>query len=163
MNMKLVINLVVLMFTMMLGIHTANAANDVPLVEPGPISLPANKAYSLVEVRKAIIAGATRHHWRVENETPGTVRIILDGRNDRAVLVMDVVYDEKNYNIKYVRSEGLRYVKGSGTVATANPNSNTVSRFGGEVQATTIHSSYSRWMKGLIAAINIELQLAKMN
>jgi hypothetical protein len=160
--MKLIRNLTVLMFAVLMGAHIgANAANDVALVEPGPISMPSANSYSMEDVRKAVIAGALRHQWRVESDTPGTVRLILDGRKDRAVLVVDVVYNEKNYSIKYVRSEGLRYTKGDGAVLVANPTSNTVSRVGSGQAITTIHSSYARWMKVLTESINTELFVAK--
>jgi hypothetical protein len=162
--MKFAKNLIMLMFFALMGLHmNARAAGDVPLVEPGPIALPTGKTYSLEEVRKSVIAGAMRHQWRVESETPGVVRIILDGRRDRAVLEMDVVYDDKSYSIKYVRSEGLRYVKGNSQAFVKNPTSNTVSRATGDQVVTTIHSSYARWMKGLTEAINTELRLAKLN
>jgi hypothetical protein len=161
--MRLIKTLTILLLTIFMSMHIeANAANDVVLVEPGPISLPSTKSYSLDEVRKAIVAGALRHQWRVESDTPGTVRIILDGRNDRAVLVMDVVYDDKNYSIKYVRSEGLRYVKGNAKAFTPNPTSNTVSRTDFGQSQTTIHSSYSRWMNTLVSSINTELAYVKM-
>jgi hypothetical protein len=161
--MKFVKSMIALLLIALIGTHiAANAANSVPLVEPGPISMPADKVFTLEEIKKAITAGALRHQWRVESQTPGSIRIILDGRNDKAVLVMDVVYDEKKYSIKYVRSENLNYVQGNGTTVKANPNSNTVSRFGGEVQATTIHSSYSRWMKILTREIDTELNVAKL-
>ncbi|HEY8099579.1 MAG TPA: hypothetical protein VIF82_02405 [Burkholderiaceae bacterium] len=161
--MRLIKTLTVLMFTVFMSMHIeANAANDVVLVEPGPISLPSTKSYSMDEIKKAIIAGALRHQWRVESEAPGTVRIVLDGRRDRAVLVMDVVYDDKSYSVKYVRSEGLRYVKGDAAAFVHNPNSNTVSRVNGGQQTTTIHSSYARWMKALTESINTELTVAKM-
>ncbi len=161
--MKAIRNLTVVMFTALMSMHFAvNAANDVVLVEPGPISVPSSKTYSLEEVRKAILGGALRHQWRADSETPGTVRIILDGRKDGAVLVMDVVYDEKSYSVKYVRSEGLRYVKGNASAVVANPNSNTVSSLNGGQKTTTIHSSYARWMKVLTESINTELNVIKM-
>jgi hypothetical protein len=163
MKMKFVNSMTALLFTVLIGTHVAaNAANSVPLVEPGPISIPADKVFTLEEIKKAVTAGAIRHQWRVESQTPGSVRIILDGRNDKAVLVMDVVFDEKKYNIKYVRSENLNYVKGNGSTVQLNPNSNTVSRFAGEVTQTTIHSSYSRWMKILTREIDTELNVAKL-
>jgi hypothetical protein len=162
--MKLAKSWIVVMFVALMGIHAgAGAANVVPLVEPGPIAYPTGKLYSTEEIRKSIVAGAMRHQWRVESESPGVVRLILDGRRDQAVLVVDVVYGDKSYSIKYVRSEGLRYVKGSGQALVQNPTSNTVSRATGDPLITTIHSSYARWMKNLTDAINVELRLAKMN
>jgi hypothetical protein len=157
--MKFVKNLLPAMFIMlMMGMHsTAHAARSVVLEEPGPISVPTDYSYSMDEVKKAIIGGATKHQWRIDSEKPGIVRIILDGRRDHAVLVMDVVYDQKSYSIKYVRSEALDYQKGIPAGVTANPNSNTVSVNTSDHQKTTIHSSYARWMKLLVQAINTEL------
>jgi len=150
-------------FAVLFGMQIANAANDVVLVEPGPIAYPAQYSYTPAEIQKAITTGALRHQWRIESQKPGTIRLILDGRNDKAVLVVDVVYDDKSYSIKYVRSEGLRYIQGSSAPATvANPNSNTVSRFSYEQRDSTIHSSYKRWMKILTGSIDEQLRIAKI-
>ncbi|MGZ5817665.1 MAG: hypothetical protein ACXWJD_02860 [Burkholderiaceae bacterium] len=152
----------ILMFAVFMSMHLeANAAKNVVLVEPGPISLPTGRTYSLDQVKKAIIAGASRHQWNVESEKPGVVRIILDRHSGREVLVMDVVYDDKNYSVKYVRSVGLDYEKGTPAAYTANPNSNTISVNTIDHQMTNIHSSYARWMKGLTDAINTELRSTK--
>ncbi len=161
--MALTRNLMIVLFGLLMGVHVAaNAVNDVVLTEPGPIAVPTGKSYSIEEVRKAVISGALRHQWRVESETPGTVRIILDGRNDGAVLVMDIIYDSQNYSIKYVRSERLRYGMGSSTGRAYNPNMNTGARYATQSQTPMIHSSYSRWMKSLVDAINTELNVEKM-
>jgi len=137
--MKLVRNLMMLMFTVLLGAHmTAHAAKTVSLFEPGPISISSSKELTIKDIRKAIISGAMRHQWQVESETPNTVRIKLDGRKDQAVLVMDIIYDTKSYSIKYVSSEGLRY------------------------DGSSIHSSYSRWMQNLTNAINTEFRAPGM-
>ena len=129
---------------------------EVVLVEPGPIPVPGSKPYSMEEVRKAVIGGAMRHNWHVESESPGTVRIKLQAPDYQ--LVMDVVYDVKNYSIKYVSSQGLRYSHADALVKS--PTSNTYSRGAGG--AATIHPSYARWMKFLTDAINVELNIIKL-
>lgn len=132
--MKLASNLMTLLFALLMGTTMLANAHNAELIEPGPISIPSSKPLSIQEVKKAIMHGAERHSWKVESESPGVIRIKLDGRKDRAVLVMDVVYDTKSYSIKYVSSEGLRY------------------------NGTTIHSSYTRWMTNLTNSINTELR-----
>lgn len=162
--MKLARNLMALMFTVLMGVHmTANAQLDaVPLIEPGPITVPGGAPYTMNEVRKAVLSAAMRHEWRVETDKFGMARIILDGRTDRAVLVMDIVYDEKAYSIKYVSSEGLRYEKGTKTdlpqVDASKGNYATRDYSYGP----TIHPSYARWMKNLTNAINTELMIVKL-
>jgi hypothetical protein len=132
--MKFTSNLMTLMFAVLMGTTTLANAHNVELTEPGPISIPSSKPLSTKEIRKAILHGVERHNWKVESDSPGVIRIKLDGRRDRAVLVMDVVYDTKSYSIKYVSSEGLRY------------------------NGKTIHSSYSRWITNLTSSIDTELR-----
>jgi hypothetical protein len=163
--MKLVRILMMVLAATLISMHpSVNAQqNDVVLVEPGPISYPGNQPYTLNEVRKAILTAAMRHEWRVESDSPGTIRIILDGRTDRAVLIMDVVYDEKSYSIKYVSSENLRYSKGK--KATISNSGKTAGSYVAQSDApipTTIHPSYARWMKNLTNAIDVELRIAKL-
>lgn len=161
--MKPIRNLTILMFAVLMSMHLAAfAARSVELEEPGPISVPAGHSYTLEEVRAAIVAGAKRHHWQVESQAPGVVRLILDQHRGRVVLVMDAVYDEKNYSLKYVRSEGMYYMKGIPTTTVSNPNSNTISTNTSDHLKTTIHSSYLRWTRGLTSAINTELYAAQM-
>ncbi|MGZ3235980.1 MAG: hypothetical protein ACXU8A_01235 [Burkholderiaceae bacterium] len=100
------------------------ADSIVVLSEPGPISVPADKTYTMNEVRKSIISGAMQHEWRIDSDTPGNVRVILDGRKDHVVLVMDVVYNVKSYSIKYVRSDGLKYDQGNGLSTSPQAVSN---------------------------------------
>ncbi|MGZ5817666.1 MAG: hypothetical protein ACXWJD_02865 [Burkholderiaceae bacterium] len=157
-------NLMTLMLTILMGMHiTANAQQDVvALEEPGPIAVPAGGPYTLNEVRKSILSAAMRHEWRVESDKPGIARIILDGRTDRSLLEMDIVYDEKAYSIKYVHSEGLKYDKGMKTdtpkiePGKGNYTTRDYSR------SATIHPSYARWMKNLTNAINTELMIVKL-
>lgn len=122
---------------MMCSAVFANARN-IELFEPGPVAVPAGKAFTLKDVRKAVLSGAMFHHWQMESETPGKIRIKLDGRRDRAVLVMEVVYDTKSYSIKYVSSENLKY------------------------DGHSIHPSYARWMKNLTDAIDMQLKIMEL-
>lgn len=140
--MPLIKHLVFFMFSALLVLPmTAQAGRDSVLVEPGMIEVPAGKTYTQAEVRKAILVGASRHHWRVVKETPGLIQIKLDGRKDRAVLTMEITHDTKSYTIRYVSSEELRYREEGAT--------------------KTIHSSYHRWMKNLVDSINDELRIMK--
>jgi hypothetical protein len=162
--MKLVRKLMMLMCLVMAGTHLpASAQQDsVKLEEPGPIALPGKFSYTTNEVRKAILTAAMRHDWRIESESPGVARIVLDGRTDRAVLVMDIIYDTNNYSIKYIRSDGLRYTPGNlndkSTVVMPKGNYSTREYESGPA----IHPSYARWMKNLTNSINVELLIVKI-
>jgi hypothetical protein len=162
-SMKLVKHMMSLILGVVLCAHIAvHAQSDARLVEPGPIAIPENsKPYTLDEIRKAILTSALRNQWRIESETPGTIQIVLDGRNDHAVLVMDVIYDVKSYSIKYVRSEKLRYVKGTG-VANACPSGQLSCSVNAQQEFTTIHSSYARWMKNLTESISSEFKILRL-
>jgi hypothetical protein len=141
--MKMIKNLLVMVvFASFAVAPVAMAARDAVLAEPSNIALPAGKTYTTAELRKAIISGGARHSWQLAGDIPGKIRLQLDSKKGDYQLVVDVIYDAKNYSVKYVTSQGLRYREESG--------------------ARMIHSSFGRWMKNLTDAINTELNLLKI-
>ncbi|HEY8099578.1 MAG TPA: hypothetical protein VIF82_02400 [Burkholderiaceae bacterium] len=142
--MKRIIGLMLCVFTTLMGTHiTASAArsqsnNQQLEMEIGPAPVPGNKPYTVDQVRKAIIYAAMGNHWAIESETSGEIRIKLDGRNDHIVLVMDILYDANSYSIKYVSSDVP------------------------QKQKLNFNAAYSRWMRGLKAAIDRELTIINL-
>jgi hypothetical protein len=135
-----------LVFCLFAAIANAALANNAlpsetsnqPDIRIGPVPVPENKPYTTDQVRKAIIYGAAANHWIIDSETSGTIRIKLDGRKDLIVLVMDVFYDDHSYSVKYVSSD---------------LNAKNRAMF---------NSSYPRWMRGLMTAINRELTIINL-
>jgi hypothetical protein len=144
---RLMIYVLVLSF----GMHftaNANEPDTFSELEIGPIAMPAGKPYTIVQIKKAIIYATRRHNWVIESETPGSTRIKIDGRKDGIVLVMDIFYDENKYSLKYV--DGVLPVKErkiavGTTYRNVKPN-----------------SPYSRWVKNLTDAINVELVIVNL-
>ena len=126
----------VLLATLSAGVQAAKSVtvqdqtNAVPTVGSAP---------SAGDVKKAILRAAVERGWQPISDTGGRVRLQLDEKKKGAYrLVIDVVYDAKNYTIKYVSSDGLKYNE----------------------KDSTIHSSYQRWTNLLIQTINRDI-LAK--
>lgn len=85
------------------------------------------------KMRAAIIAGGKTRGWVLAGDKPGVVTLRYNRGKHGAVL--DVDYDEKGYQIKYVSSENLNFnVKDGG-----KPN---------------IHPTYNNWVKELGYAID---------
>jgi hypothetical protein len=162
--MKLTGKMKSLLFIALTGLNmTAHAEDEVPFKEGESIAVPRRHTYTAGQVKEAIIEAAEHYKWRVESETPGTVRIKLDERSDGVVLVVDVAYDATSYSFKYVSSEGLKYksaAEKTGSPYAKNPNSNTVSK-DYEISGPSIDSRYVRWTKNLKKAINRELKLTR--
>ncbi len=156
--MKLINSLMILLFAIIMGsqIEAHAQATEVRVTEPGPISVPKGKPYTVDEVRKAILSSAMRREWAIDGEAPGSIRIKLERRD--FWIVMNIIYDTESYSIKYVNSEGLRYEKGTG-IANACPVGLPSCTGPAYQQYATIHPSYARWMKGLVDSINSELAI----
>lgn len=118
----------------------AHAAKSVP-VEDSQNTVPnfGSKPVTAADVKKAIIKAALQRGWQPISDAGGKIRLQLDEkRKGEYRLVVDVVYDAKNYTIKYVSSDGLKY------------------------DGSTIHSSYSRWINLLVQTINKEITTANL-
>jgi hypothetical protein len=95
-----------------------------------------DKPLSASDVRKSILKAALARRWQPVEVAEGKIRLQLEEkRKNPYQLVIDVIYDDKNYTIKYVSSNGLRYNESS----------------------RTIHPSYQRWTHMLVTTIYREL------
>jgi hypothetical protein len=132
-------------FAVLLGFVTPlQAARDALLTNRENIAVPASasKPLTATDVRRAITGAAAHRGWSVIHDSPGKMRLQLDDKKGKYQLIVEAVYDEKRYSLKYVTSTGLRYKEEGG--------------------ARYIHSSYGRWMDNLVQSINTELALAQI-
>ncbi len=110
----------------------AAQAREAPLVETGRVVL--TTATGQDAVRAAIISGGASHGWVVTQEEPGKLTLKYNNQGKHEV-VLDVLFDAKGYEIKYVDSKGLNYAK--------------------TAEGTTIHPTYNRWVANLVKAIGL--------
>jgi len=80
------------------------AASQLPLVDPAPITVPAN--LSQADTVKAIKQGLDYRKWIVGLEQPGLVRATVSASGGVQATV-DVSYDAQKIQIKYVSSQNL--------------------------------------------------------
>ncbi|MGZ3239923.1 MAG: hypothetical protein ACXU7Z_05825 [Burkholderiaceae bacterium] len=181
--MKLVKGLITMMFVAAIGFSTTANAQQDTLIQPGPIAFPiGSKPFTDEVVKKAIISGAMRYHWHVDETakgTPGNIRLKLDSRRDGAVVIVDVVFDMKSYSIKYVSSENMGYDKGFDPAKTTDAvtrdappvlinaysdeykkSSQNMPNWSVQKRDPSISPNYTRWIRSLVNAINIELKIA---
>ena len=106
-----------------------------PLVEPGRIVLTAadGKPRGAADVRAMIIAGARKLGWSMDADVPGKLTL-QRSKDTKHEVVVDAVYDDQGYELKYVSSVNMNYSKADGSKAE-------------------IHPTYNRWVADLIAAI----------
>jgi hypothetical protein len=105
-------------------------AREVPLVEMGRVVL--TTASGQDAVRAAIVAGGASHGWVVTQEEPGKLTLKYN-KQGKLEVVLDVLFDAKGYEIKYVDSKNLNYAK--------------------TAEGTMIHPTYNRWVANLVKAI----------
>ncbi len=108
----------------------AAQAREAPMVETGRVVLTAANGQDAV--RSAIAAGGASHGWVITQEEPGKLTLKYSKR-DNLEVVLDVLFDAKGYEIKYVDSKGMNYAK--------------------KTEGTTIHHNYNRWVANLVKAI----------
>lgn len=108
----------------------AAQAREAPMVETGRVVL--TTASGQDAVRAAIVAGGAAHGWVVTQEEPGKLTLKYN-KQGKLEVVLDVLFDAKGYEIKYVDSKGLNYAK--------------------TAEGTTIHPTYNRWVANLVKAI----------
>ncbi len=108
---------------------------DEPLVEPGRIALTAadGKPRGAADVRAMIIAGGRKLGWSVDADIPGKLTL-QHSKGSKHEVVVDAVYDNQGYELKYVSSVNMNYSKA-------------------EDGKAEIHPTYNRWVANLIAAI----------
>lgn len=66
-------------------------------------------------MREVVVAAAHGKMWMPEDRGPNTVRCTLDVRGHQAVV--DVVFTESSFSIRYVSSENLNYDAASGRIS----------------------------------------------
>jgi hypothetical protein len=135
----------------------ANAQETVAFTEPDTIKLSRKVKYTEEEIKKAILHAAEKEHWQVVSESPDVIRLKIQGPNDGAELVMDVLYNTRKFKLKYISSEGLNYQKESSPViAGNNSNSNFVSK--NYEPGPTISRQYADWVKQLTRTIRRQIR-----
>ncbi len=92
----------------------------------------AGKPVTAEQVKTAIFRGAQTLGWKIEDKGPGQLQGMLMLRTHTAIV--DIMYDEKAYSIKYNNSTNLDYKNG------------------------TIHKNYNGWIQNLEKAINVQLR-----
>jgi hypothetical protein len=111
-------------------------ARQVPLTDPAPIAVPAGIA--LKDVGKSIKVALVGRQWLVSDDQPGHIAATLNLREHMAKI--DVTYDEKAINLKYVDSKELLYEDKKGE--------------------RLIHRNYLNWVQNLVTDISRNLQLS---
>ncbi|MBS0214871.1 MAG: hypothetical protein JSR63_06370 [Proteobacteria bacterium] len=116
------------------------AARHAPLVNPAPITVPAN--LSDKEISKEIRRALLQRGWEVDSETPGVIDSTLHLREH--VAKIKVTYGNGQVKLAYVDSTNLEYKK---------------DRNGTE----EIHPNYLNWMQFLSNDIKANLSVASLN
>ena len=96
------------------------------------------KPLTAEQVRKAIIAGASRARWAASTKLGNVVRLTYSRGNH--VAVVEATYSAKSYSIHYADSTNLNYDQ---------------ERSGG-----VIHPNYNKWVNSLRQAIDVALRAA---
>ena len=116
------------------------AARHAPLVNPAPITVPAN--LSDKEISKEIRRALLQRGWEVDSETPGVIDSTLHLREH--VAKIKVTYGNGQVKLAYVDSTNLEYKK---------------DRNGTE----EIHPNYLNWTQFLSNDIKANLSVASLN
>jgi len=86
------------------------------------------------QVEKAIEAGGLAKGWRMKKINNGVIEASILVRSH--IVIVNILYDSKGYEINYKNSTNLNY----------------------DAEKSTIHKNYNRWVKNL--DINIKWQLS---
>ena len=108
----------------------AALARNTALMDPGQITLsaPSGQAASAAKVRHAIVLAGMARGWVIADEQPGRLKLTFNkGTKHRATV--DVHYNERSFQIRYVESYNLDYAMKDGQVL--------------------IHPNYNRWVNNL--------------
>jgi hypothetical protein len=112
-------------------------ARQVPLTDPGPIAVPAG--LQMEQVAKAIKAALVGRAWAITQEEPGRIVSTLNLREHMAKI--ELAYDLKNVNIRYLDSGELMYAEKKGQ--------------------RMIHRNYLNWVQNLVNDINRNMTLVQ--
>lgn len=108
----------------------AALARNTALMDPGQITLaaPAGGAASAAKVRHAIVLAGMARGWAIVEEQSGRLKLSFDKANKHRATI-DVQYDERSFQIRYVESYNLDYAMKDGR--------------------PLIHPNYNRWVNNL--------------
>lgn len=87
------------------------------------------------QVHDAIVAGAGEREWKVADDKPGHLELMVEPRSHMLKVAVD--YDTRQYAIRYVDSRELNYVEENGQ--------------------RLLHPTAASWVDNLASAINIQL------
>ncbi len=110
-------------------------ARQMPLSDPAPIAVPAG--VTLKDVAKSVKVALIGRTWTVSDEQPGHIVATLTKPDYTAKI--DVTFDEKAVNLKYLDSTDLLYEEKKGQ--------------------RMIHRNYLNWIQYLVTDISKNLQL----
>ena len=80
-------------------------------------------------IKRAIVNGGRQRKWTVAGERPGVVTLQFSKSHDKNQVVVDVAYDDKGFQIRYVSSVGMMYRQ--------------------EGELVRIHPYYNKWVDDL--------------
>jgi hypothetical protein len=112
-------------------------SRQVPLMDPAPITVPANVSQD--KVTQIIEQALSARNWRIVKHLPGEVDAVYDPRDFSVTIA--VHYDPQKIRINYVTSSKLKYEERNGV------------RY--------IHRNYESWTKNLVTDIQNGLMMAK--
>jgi len=106
------------------------AAREAQLMDPGRIHLAVadGPAASATKVRNAIVLAGIARGWTLVEEQPGRLKLTFN-KADKHRATIEVHYDERSYDIRYVDSYNLNYAQRGGQAM--------------------IHPNYNRWVNNL--------------
>jgi hypothetical protein len=111
-------------------VAAAAAAREAPLKDPGKIELAVVNGLvtSPARVRQALVLAGASRGWVVAGDQPGRLKLSFN-KGDKHRVTVDVSYDERSFDIRYVDSYNLNYAQRDGQ--------------------TMIHPNYNRWVNNL--------------
>lgn len=135
-----IVHKLLVLLAALLAASSVHAARTAPLVNYEDVLVASGngKALTTEQVRKAVIAGASRGHWTASERPGNTVRLTYSRGGHSAVV--DVAYSAKSYSIRYADSTNLNYSQEAGKAV--------------------IHPNYNKWINSLRQAIDIALRSA---
>lgn len=99
-------------------------ARSTEMYEPERVSLVAGDGKpSKQKMHEAIVSAGRHKQWVVAGDKPGTITLRYSRGKHEAVI--DVDYDEKSYQIKYVSSENLNFSAKDGGKPSIHPHYNS--------------------------------------
>jgi hypothetical protein len=118
-----------------LALGTA-AARDEPMYVPERITLAGKPGLTQAKLHDALVRGAARRNWTVQNDVPGEL-LLKQSRNGKHEATVKVVYDDASYQLVYSNSYNLN----------------------ADTDRQRIHPTYNMWIRNLTGDIASEVSL----